>query len=138
MATILTATAALVLAACGSGAGNETADGNTAGLTGNATETDNETAPPSADETIGSPTAVAGAAPTREYLVGSWGEDGDCTLAIEFRADGTMDGPFEGWTLDGDQLTMIGNPQAMTVIVVDQNAMESVGADGRTRRLTRC
>ena len=138
--TILAATAALALAACGgAGGGNESA-GNNMTATENGAAVANEAAPPPATENAATPatTAAAGAAPTRDYVVGKWGEDGDCTLAIEFRADGTTDGPFGNWTLDGDQLRMADSPQAMTVSVVDQNVMQSVGADGRTRRLTRC
>ena len=136
---ILIATAALALTACGTRDGNAAADGNTAAVAENATATTNEAAPASATENATAPIiAAAGAAPTRDYIVGKWGEDGDCTLAIEFRADGSTDGPFGNWNLEGDQLTMADNPQAMTVSVVDQNVMQSIGADGRPRRLTRC
>ena len=136
---ILIAAAALALTACGTGGGNEAAEGNTAAAPGNATESSNEAAPSPATENASAPTAAAaGGAPTRDYVVGKWGEDGDCTLAIEFRADGTTDGPFGNWNLEGNRLTMADNPQAMTVTVIDQDSMSSVGADGRTRRLTRC
>ena len=137
--TILIATAALALVACGgAGGGNETAANNTA-TTENGSAGANEAAPAPATENASTPTiAAAGAAPNRDYIVGKWGEAGDCTLAIEFRADGSTDGPFGNWNLEGDQLTMADSPQAMTVSVVDQNTMQSIGADGRPRRLTRC
>jgi hypothetical protein len=93
---------------------------------------------PAADKASTPTTAAAGAAPTRDYIVGKWGEDGDCTLAIEFRADGSTDGPFGNWSLNGDQLSMADNPQVMTVSVIDQNTMQSVRAGDRPRRLTRC
>jgi len=136
---ILIATAALALTACGTRDGNAAADGNTAAAAENATAGANEAAPAPATENATAPTiAAAGTDPTRDYVVGKWGEDGDCTLAIEFRADGTTDGPFGNWNLEGNRLTMADNPQAMTVTVIDQGSMSSVGADGRTRRLTRC
>jgi hypothetical protein len=135
----LIATAALALTACGTGGGNEAAGNNTAVAAENETAGANEATPAPATENASTPAAAtAGAAPTRDYVVGKWGEDGDCTLAIEFRADGSTDGPFGNWNLEGNRLTMADNPQAMTVTVIDQNAMSSVGADGRTRRLTRC
>lgn len=137
--TILIATAALALAACGSGGGNEAAGNNTAVAADNAAESANQTMPtPAADNASTPTTAAAGAAPTRDYIVGKWGEDGDCTLAIEFRADGSTDGPFGNWSLNGDQLSMADNPQVMTVSVIDQNTMQSVRAGDRPRRLTRC
>lgn len=136
---LLTATAALALGACAAGEGNEAAGGNTAGAAENATASANESASSSAAENASAPAAAtAGAAPSREFVVGRWGEEGDCALAVEFRADGTMDGPFDGWSLDGNRLTMVGNPQVMTLTVIDQNTMQSVGADGRARRITRC
>lgn len=136
---ILIATTAVALAACGTGGGNEAAGNNTAAVAENGIAGTNEANPaPAADNAAAPTTAAAGAAPTRDYIVGKWGEDGDCTLAIEFRADGSTDGPFGDWNLDGNRLTMADNPQAMTVTIVDQNTMTSVGADGRTRRLTRC
>ena len=90
------------------------------------------------------PAAVAaaapakGAAPTKEYIVGKWGENGDCTLALEFKADGSMVGPFERWSLAGDQLTMEGNPDPMTMSVVDENTMESRRKGQGPRKITRC
>jgi hypothetical protein len=136
---LLIATVALALTACGAGGGNAAADSNTAAAAENATAGANEAAPAPATENATAPaTAAAGAAPTRDYVVGKWGEDGDCTLAIEFRADGSTDGPFGNWNLEGNQLSMADSPQVMTVTVVDQNTMESVRDGDRPRRLTRC
>ena len=142
LATALMTTAVLWLTACGGAEDNKAADNASAEAGANSTATAEEaaTVAPSdnASTATATATATAGAAPTRDYVVGRWGEDGDCTLAIDFRADGTTDGPFGNWTLEGNQLTMADNPQAMTVRVVDPDTMSSVGADGRTRRLTRC
>lgn len=140
---ILVAGAAATLAACGGGTStNQNA--------GNGTDTSVENVSPAVENVAapapaGNETAVAtvatpaaGAAPTREFVVGRWGESGDCTLAIDFRADGTTDGPFGNWALDGNRLSMAENPQVMTVTVVDQNTMESRLEGGPPRRLTRC
>lgn len=128
---MLAISAGLVLAACGGPAANDsTAAGD------NAAEANG--AEPATVEAGPAATATAGAAPTREFVVGRWGDDGDCTLAIDFRADGTTDGPFGNWTLDGDRLSMADNPQAMTVSVIDQNTMESRLDGGPPRRMTRC
>ena len=138
LATALMTTAVLWLTACGGAEDNKAADNASAEAGANSTATAEEAATVAPSDNASTATATAGAAPTRDYVVGRWGEEGDCTLAIDFRADGTTDGPFGNWTLEGNQLTMADNPQAMTVRVVDPDTMSSVGADGRTRRLTRC
>ena len=83
--------------------------------------------------------AVAGSVPPRDFIVGSWGEDGDCALAIEFKADGSMVGPFEKWEYADGVLTMVGNPSKMHLKVVDDKTMESL-LDGKSEpdKLTRC
>ncbi len=83
-------------------------------------------------------TPAKGAAPTKEFMVGKWGEAGECDMALGFKADGTMDGPFDGWSLSGNELTMVGNPQKITLTVVDDKTMESRNGDGAPRKLTRC
>ena len=76
--------------------------------------------------------------PTKEFIVGKWGEDGDCALAIDFKADGTMDGPFDGWTWDGKDLAMPPNPAKMTLTVIDAKTKESRHEGDKPRKLTRC
>lgn len=84
-------------------------------------------------------TPAKGAAPTKEFMVGSWGDNGDCGMAISFKADGSMVGPFEKWELDSGVLTMVGNPQKMHLTVVDGKTMESrLDGTGSPRKLTRC
>lgn len=49
---------------------------------------------------------------TREALLGSWGDNGDCTKLITFNADGTFlsySGMSGNWTLEGDALTLSGS-----------------------------
>jgi len=83
--------------------------------------------------------AAAGAPPTKDFIVGSWGEAGDCALAIEFKADGSMVGPFEKWEYADGVLTMVGNPAKMHLKVVDEKTMESqLDGKGEPDRLTRC
>jgi hypothetical protein len=83
---------------------------------------------------------AAGGVPTKDFIIGKWGDNGDCELAIEFKADGTMVGPFEKWELDDKGvLTMIGNPQKMHLKVVDSDNMESrLDGTGEPRRINRC
>lgn len=47
---------------------------------------------------------------TREFLVGAWGDNGDCSAPITFNADGTysINGAPGTWTLEGDIITMSG------------------------------
>ena len=137
--TTAAAAALLILSGCGGQAGNDStanagSEANQAAAAGNEAE-----AAPADNATASAAPVAAGGAPTREFVVGRWGEAPNCDLAIEFRADGTMDGPFDGWSLEGNQLTMVGNPQAMTLTVIDQNTMESrLGGTGDPTRLMRC
>lgn len=65
-------------------------------------------------------TPQTGAAPTREQLVGRWGDNGDCNFATVLNADGSYtmpDGSAGRWTLEGDRMTMTGAAGAFTVQV---------------------
>lgn len=79
--------------------------------------------------------------PTKEFMVGVWAEPGkSCETAIDFKADGTMIGPFPRWELSEDgELTMVGNRQKIKLIVVDKNTMQSRRAPtDPPRTLKRC
>jgi hypothetical protein len=90
MIRTLTIAAALALAACGQ-----------------TTSTPAAPAPePAAEQSTASDDAV-----TPAFLVGRWGDNGDCTSVVTYNADGTFqmrDGSTGRWTLDGDRLTMSG------------------------------
>jgi hypothetical protein len=125
--------AVLLLAACGSADEAEKAESAAPEAAAPAE------APAAAEAAAPAGPAVAGAKPTKEFLVGKWGEDGDCTLAIDFKADGSMDGPVEKWNLDDGKLEMVGMPQKMHLTVVDDKTMESrLDGTGEPRKLTRC
>ena len=93
-------------------------------------------------EAVTTPAAAPakGDKPTKEFLVGKWGTNGDCALAIDLRADGTSDGPFGNWSYsDG----VIGFPEEpdfkVTVTVIDDNTMESTNASSdKVSKMTRC
>lgn len=114
---------------------------------GGAAETEGEAASPAETAAASDaaaaavpPPAAPGGAPDKAFMAGSWGDNGDCALAIEFKADGSMVGPFEKWELD-DQgvLTMVGNDQKMHLKVIDEKTMESrIGGTGEPHKLTRC
>ncbi len=84
--------------------------------------------------------AAAGSVPTRDFMVGKWGDNGDCALAIEFKADGSMIGPVDKWELDDKGvLTMVGMPQKMHLKVIDSDNMESrLDGTGEPRKINRC
>lgn len=54
--------------------------------------------------------AATGIALTNEFLIGAWGDNGDCTAPITFSADGTyqVNGGPGRWTLAGDIITFSG------------------------------
>ncbi len=135
---VLAAGAALALAACGDSkpadeAAAPAADASAAPVI----EAPAAASPAAAAAAAAAP--AAGAAPTKEFMVGSWGTDGDCEMAIGFKADGSMDGPFDGWELNGNVLTMKGNPQTSTLSVVDDKTMSAKNnKSGKSYKLTRC
>jgi hypothetical protein len=84
-------------------------------------------------------TPAAGAPPTKEFMVGKWGDNGDCQLAIEFKADGSMVGPSDHWELNGSELTFKDFPDKMVLTVVDANTMTSrLNGTGEPHKLNRC
>jgi len=61
---------------------------------------------------------------TAEFLIGTWGDNGDCTSAVTFNADGTLrmqDGSPGTWTLVGDRVTMSGAGGEFSVNVAKGN-----------------
>lgn len=137
-AVLFAATAALALTACGK---SETPEAPAASEA--ASEAATEAAAPAASEAAAAPAGAAaftaGEAPSKEFMIGKWGQDGDCTLAIGFNADGTTDGPFGNWNLDAGVLTMADAPQKVHIKVVDANKMESrLDGKGEPKMMTRC
>ena len=133
-AVLFAATAALALTACEKA---EEAEAMPA-----ASET--AAAEPAAPETAaaapaGAAAFAAGQPPSKEFMVGTWGEGDACELPITFEADGTTkDGPFEKWDVKDGGLVMDGE-QTMKLKVVDANTMESQNeSSGKTHTLKRC
>lgn len=103
-----------------------------------ATAAAGETAADSAAAATTPAAFTAGEAPSKEFMVGKWAEKDQCDLAIDFKADGTMVGPFEKWNLANGELEMVGNPQKIKLKVVDKDTMESRNGDDPPRTLVRC
>ena len=113
-----------------------------------------ETSPVSAASTVSSSIAVSSPAstsaspaaapakgdkPTRGFVIGKWGTDGDCTMAIELRPDGTSDGPFGKWAYSDGVISFPEEPDVkITVTVIDDKTMESSNGSGKTSKMTRC
>ena len=90
--------------------------------------------------TSASPVGVPakGEMPSREFVVGKWGTDGDCTLAIDLRPDGTSDGPFGAWTYSDGVISFPDDPEfKVNVTVLDDKTMKSANGD-KTSTMTRC
>ncbi len=85
-------------------------------------------------------TPATGEKPGKDFLVGKWGTDGDCDLAIDLRADGTSDGPFGDWTYTDGVISFADAPDLLiNVTVIDGQSMESTNdSSGKTTRMTRC
>lgn len=91
-----------------------------------------QTAAPAADTTAAEVAAIDPHAPpvpsddpvTAAFLIGTWGDNGNCASAVTFNADGTLrmqDGAPGTWTLEGDRVTMTGANGAFAVNVAKGN-----------------
>ena len=130
---ILSITAAIALTACG-GSTKPAAETSAMSATAAASSTSVTSAQASANPVV----PAAGERPTREFLIGKWGTNGDCTLAIDLRADGTSDGPFGNWTYSDGVIGFVDEPDfKVSVTVIDAQTMESAN-DGKTSKMTRC
>jgi hypothetical protein len=133
-AILLTVGAAFALSACQES--GQSADEATASDTATAPETTVAAAAPApataAAFTIGQP-------PSKEFMVGTWGEGEACDQPINFQADGTVkDGPVDTWKLEDGKLVM-DDLIMLNLKVVDANTMESQ-PDGATdwKTIKRC
>ena len=132
--------AVLALAACGGQ--TKPADGapssaSSSSSTTTTTSTTSTTSSSVAPSPAGAPTR--GDKPNRDFVIGKWGTDGDCTLAIDLRPDGTSDGPFGNWTYNDGVLSFPDDPDfKISVTVIDPNTMESTNGSGKTAKMTRC
>lgn len=81
------------------------------------------------------------AAVTKEFMVGKWAleSDGNCKLSQHFKADGSVDGLYDSWKLDGDTLVgKLGDESiTMTVKKIDDTHVEAT-VNGDTQRMVRC
>jgi hypothetical protein len=131
----------LAIAACGSQVkpSAETSGASLASSESSSSVT-SSTAAPTSTQIAQSPTVASanGDKPNREFLIGKWGTNGDCTLAIELRADGTSDGPFGNWSYGDGVISFSDEPDfKVHVVVIDNQTMESTN-DGKTAKMTRC
>ena len=130
---ILAAVCTLALAACGKGEKPEAAASESAAASAPAAAT--------SESAAASPAAAAAASgdkPTKEFVVGKWGNDGDCSLAIDLKADGTSDGPFGKWTYADGVISFPEAPEMKINVTVDGKNMKSVNAQGGKHEMTRC
>lgn len=135
---------ALALSACG-GQTKSAPDSSATSATSAATSTESSSPVPTSQDPS-SPVAAPGAAPTkgekptREFLIGKWGTDGDCSLAVDLRADGTSDGPFGNWTYNDGTIGFVDEPDfKVRVTILDDNNMESTNdQSAKTTRMNRC
>ena len=124
--------AALALAGCG-GQAKPAAETTSAASSAPASS-----AAPSPVTTPAAAAPAKGEKPSRQFLVGKWGTNGDCTMAIDLRADGTSDGPFANWTYSDGVIGFVDQPDVkIAVTVIDNTSMQSTNG-GKTATMTRC
>lgn len=104
-----------------------------------------DTAAPAAAEASSTPSArpaaSVGVELTKELMTGRWAiqSDGDCKLSQNFNADGSVDGFFESWALQGSNMVVKVGGKTMTIALngIDRNQVEAV-LNGKTDFLVRC
>ena len=89
----------------------------------------------------GKPADAGGIDPA--LLIGTWGDNGDCTKDVQLLADGTFTSHTGGggqWAVNGDQLTFSGANGSFTMRLqtVDANNLIVVNPDGSIGRSQRC
>lgn len=141
------ALAILTLAACG-GQTKPAADTSTApassASSSSASATTSEASSSSVTSSAASESPAAapakGEKPTKEFVIGNWGTDGDCQMAIELRPDGTSDGPFGNWAYSDGVISFPEEPDfKVNVTIIDDNTMESTNAtSNKASKMTRC
>lgn len=89
--------------------------------------------------------AVADTTPVldRAFLVGRWGDNGDCSKDVTLNADGSFTSYTGGegqWSLSGSTMRMEGkeSTQAVEVERIDQNTVRITNADGSVGTSQRC
>lgn len=78
-----------------------------------------------------------------EFLVGRWGDNGDCQRAVVFRSDGrfrTHSGGEGSWRLSRDRLTMTGERGAtvLRVRAISRTQLAITNPDGSRGTSQRC
>jgi hypothetical protein len=125
----------LALAACGSSDKPEAAASDAAAAVSEAAPAASE--PAAAAAPAGAP--AKGDKPSKEFVVGNWGTNGDCAMAMNLKADGSSDGPFGNWTYADGVLGFADAPEMkIKVTVIDDKTMESVNDSGKAQKMTRC
>ena len=94
---------------------------------------------------LAAPVAAQRAPPlTPAFLVGRWGDNGDCARFVIFRGDGTFRSHAGGegsWRLVRDRLTMTsrgGRPAVLRATVLAQTRISIVNPDGTRGVSQRC
>lgn len=94
---------------------------------------------PAAGTAVRAPGPAKGDKPSRDFVVGKWGTNGNCESALDLRADGTTDGPVGNWTYNDGVISFADIPEVkVTVTVIDDRSMDSTNRDGQKTTMTRC
>lgn len=137
--------AVLVLALAGCGAKTQQSAQNATDSSQGSSQASSATsaaAPATSSEVAPGTSALPakGDKPTREFVIGKWGTDGDCKLAIDLRPDGTSDGPFGNWSYADGVISFPEEPDfKVNVTIIDDKTMRSTNATSdKPSTMTRC
>ena len=78
----------------------------------------------------------------RDYLVGSWTDNGDCADAVAFNANGgfrASNGTVGNWSLSADRVTLTGSSTlVLQMVPVSRDRVLVINPDGSLGKSTRC
>jgi hypothetical protein len=85
---------------------------------------------------------AAGPHADREFMIGRWSDTGDCGDSVLLEPSGRFtasDGGEGRWTMDGDELTLLGvSALTVRIVPVDHDTIDIVNEDGSLGRSIRC
>ena len=100
--------------------------------------------PEQSSKPVPEPTPTPAAPSVRDLIVGRWANEGDCSQALEFTADGQIiapDGQNGTWQLNGDRLSVTensGQTETVQISSIDQSAISFIDNAGEVRTIRRC
>ena len=147
MKRMMVAACILALSACGAPTGQAPGGQTPAGQASAGKPAESGAQPATPPTTSDGKPGDAAQAPALQlnaaFMIGRWGDNGDCTKDIVINGDGTFHSYTGGegaWTLNGDQLQLEGKNGSfgLQLEIIDQNSLRITNPDGSVGTSQRC